>query len=546
MAALLSAGLVAGTTAAAVVIPQAMGYATVAGLPVQVGLYTCIVPMVVYALMGGARRLSISTTSTIVALVALALTATGASGDGALVGAVATLTLLVGLFLLLFRLLRLGWIVEAVSEATITGLKSAVAFTIIADQLPELLGTEPADGGFAADVTGALRGLGEAHTITVVLAAATLAGLFALRRWVPRFPGPLAALALGVTAAWALSLADRGVALIPAVPTGLPAPALPSLDQAATLLPFALAISLMSYFESVTAARVSRKADDPPLDNDQEYVAVGAATLIGSLFQTLPPAGGLSQTQVNTDAGARTQVSELVTAAWGVAIALLPAPLLGLLPEAVLGAVVVVAVSGLISVPALVRLWRIDRVEFAVAVVTGLIALGTDLLVGVAVGVLLTFYLVLRALNHPVVTELRRPAGEEDLLPARPGDPAIPGLLVLRIEGGLYTLNVRRVQEEILRRVDAADPRPEVLLLDAARTGDTSVTVMDAFAETDQALARHGTRLWVADLPARALEKAQRTAAWSQWAAAGRLHTSPRRAVEAFERTRHEGTQGET
>lgn len=530
--------VLAGTTAAAVVIPQAMGYASVAGLPVEAGVYTCIVPMIVYALLGGSRRLSISTTSTVAALTGLAL---GAAGVGRTVDdafAVATnLTFLVGVALIVFRALRLGWIVEAVSEATITGLKLGVGLTIIADQLPKLLGIPAARGGFAADVANAATRLDAVHIPTVAIAIGTIAGLLTLRHRASRVPGPLIALVVGIGLVAIFGLADRGVALIPDVPTGLPLPAFPSLEYSGVLLPFAFAIALMSYFESLTAARIARQPDDPALDNNREYVAVAAATIAGAIFRTLPSAGGFSQTQVNADAGAQTQVSELVTAAWAVIIALFLAPVLSDMPTATLGAIVVVAVSGLISIPDLVRLGRIDRLELLVAMLTAVAAVAANLLMGVMVGVALTFYLVLRALNHPVIVELRRSPQTGELVPARPGDDPIPGMLVLRIEGGLYTLNIRRVQAEIYARVAALDPPSAVVLLDVGGTADTSVTVMDVIAETHRQLDRQGISLWVAALPSRALAKAQRTAAWSEWSEAGRVHPTVAAAVDVHLRS---------
>jgi sulfate permease, SulP family len=531
----LSADLIAGATAAAVVIPQAMGYATVAGLPVEIGLYTCIFPMLVYALLGGSRRLSFSTTSTIVALSGLALTTAGVEGTAEAVSTMATLTLMVGLSLFLFRLLRLGWMLEAVSEAVVAGLKFGVGLTIIADQLPKLLGIQGAEGGFFPDMRNALSNIDQAVPATVIISLVTITGLLVLKRWAPRFPGPLLAVALGIALAAFSGIAERGVALIPEVPTGLPLPSIPGLGHLETLLPFALAIALMSYFESVTAARIARKPEDPRLDNDHEYVAVGAATVVGSFFQTVPPAGGFSQTQVNTSAGARTQVSELVTAGLAVVVALFLAPILSDLPEATLGAVVVVAVLGLINFEELGRFWRIDRLELVVAVVTAFFALVFNLLVGTLVGVVMTFYFVLRALNHPHVSELVRLGQSSELFPARPGDKPIPGLLVLRVEGGLYTLNVRRVQDEIYRRFEERDPPPEVVLLDVGATVDTSITVMDAMLEVEQHLERQGSTLWLASIPERAEEKARRVELWDKWMAAGRIHRSVTEAVIAFE-----------
>lgn len=530
--------VLAGLTAGAVVIPQAMGYATVASLPVQVGLYTCIVPMAAYALLGGARRLSMSTTSTIVALAGLGLAAAGAADDPqAAMVAVATLTTLVGLALLLFAVLRVGWVVDAISDTVVVGLKVGVGLTIIVEQLPDLLGIEPAEHGFLRGVWHALSGLGAANLTTVLLAGLTLAGLFAVKHWWPRLPGPLLALAVGIAAVVVLNLDDRGVALISPVPSGLPAPVLPSIDHVATLAPYALAIALMAYVETIAVGRSTRESLDPPISNNRELVANGLAAVAGGLFTTAPPAGGFSQTMVNAAAGARTQVSSLVTAGLAVAVAVLLAPVLSDLPQATLAAIVVIAVAGLVDVGQLARIARIDRVELGVALVTGVVALATNLLVGVLAGVIMTFYLVLRRLNHPTIVELRRPPGRTDLAPGRDDDRAIPGLLALRVEGGLYTLNVRAVQEHILQRADATTPPPRVVLLDLGGTADTSVTVMDVLAETDERLARRGSQLWVAALPTAALAKARRTVAWSAWRDAGKVHAHVRDAVEVFERT---------
>lgn len=531
----LSGDLIAGVSAGAVVIPQAMGYATVAGLPVEVGLYTCIFPLAAYALLGGSRRLSFSTTSTIVALTGLALTTVGIADPSDGLATVATLTAMVGVCLLLFRLARMGWIVEAVSEAVIDGLKVGVGITIIADQLPKLLGITAADGGFVADVGNAVSNLGEANLPTVVISAVTIGGLLVLKKLAPRVPGPLIAVVGGILLVALSDITERGVEVIPEVPTGLPLPAIPGLDHFSGLIPFALAIAFMSYFESITAARIARDPTDPPLDNEREYVAVGAATLFGALFQTVPPAGGFSQTQVNSGAGARSQVSELVTAGLALLVALFLAPVLADLPEATLGALVTVSVLALVSFGALGRLRRISPIEFWLALATAVFALFTNLLIGVLVGVFLTFYLVLHGLNHPQVVELRRDTATGEFFEARPGDPVVPGMVILRVLGGMYTLNIRRIQDQVYRLFEAAQPAPSVVVVDVGATVDTSVTVIDTWFEIEQHLDKAGATLWVAALPEKAEEKARRTKAWDRWVEQGRIHPSVAQAVSAFQ-----------
>lgn len=531
----LTADAIAGISAGAVVIPQAMGYATVAGVPVEIGLYTCIIPLAVYALLGGSRRLSFSTTSTIVALTGLAVVTVGADGADEAMSTVATLTLMVGVALFLFRVVRLGWMVEAVSEAVIDGLKVGVGLTIIADQLPKLLGITAADGGFLADIGNAIDQVDAINTATLGISLVTIAGLLALNRWAPRVPGPLLAVAGGILLVALTGITGRGVEVIPEVPGGLPIPGIPDFGVAVELIPFALAIAFMAYFESITAARISRDPTDPPLDNNHEYVAVGMAALVGGLFQTVPPAGGFSQTQVNVSAGARSQVSQLVTAALALLVALSLYPVLSDLPQATLGAVVTVAVLGLINVNALVRLGKVSRLELAIALITGLFALFTDLLIGVLVGVLLTFYIVLRTLNHPVVMELRRPVGSHELFPARPDDPTIDGLLVLRVDGGTYTMNIRRVQDQIYRWFESSERRPQIVLVDVGATTDTSLTVIDIWIEIQQHLATRGSDLWIASIPPRALEKARRVELFELWEKDGRIHPSVSAAVARFE-----------
>lgn len=534
----IRADVVAGLTAGAVVVPQAMGYVTVAGLPAQVGLYTCIVPMLVYSLMGGARRLSMSTTSTIVALTALALTSAGIQGDpGQAMVAVSTLTFMTGGTMLLFAVLRIGWVVDAVSNVVITGLKLGVGLTIIVEQLPELLGLEAGPGGFVRTLGYVATGLGHANSATAIIGIGSLAVLLVTARWLPRVPGPLLVLIGGIVTVSLTRIEERGVELIPPVPRGLPVPRLPGIEHAETFFPFALAIALMAYTETITVGRSTRGVDDPPLSNDRELAVSGLAAVIGAFFSTAPPAGGFSQTMVNADAGARTQLSGAVTAALAVSVALVLAPVLSFLPQATLAGIVIVAVAGLVNLRELRRIAHIDRGELVVTLLTAVVALSTNLLFGVLTGVLLTFYLVLRRLGHPSIVELRpAPGGKGTLEPARPSDEPIPGLLILRLEGALYTMNARSIQTTIIERAEALDPLPRVVILDARGASDVSVTVMDSFAETDRRLSHLGISLWVTELSTQALARVRRGAAWSVWRDAGRFHASLDDAVTAFTR----------
>jgi len=517
----LKTDLVAGLAAGAVVVPQAMAYATIADMPVQTGLYTCMVPMLVYAALGGSKAMSTSTTSTVATLTASTLLTAGVAAGS--IDALVTLTLEVGLILAAMRLLRLASLVENLNTAVLIGVKTGVGLVVAVGQVPKLLGLEPGTGGFFAQAATLVRRLGETVPATALLSAALLAILILLPRILPKIPAPLIAVALAVAGTAVLDLDDRGVALIAPVPTGLPAPHLPDPALATGLLPGAFAIAFMVFMESLAVARAMRRPTDPPLDNDRELTAAGAANLAGAWFQALPSAGGFSQTAVNDRAGARTQAAQLVTVGVAVAVALWLAPVFDLLPQAALAAMVVTAVLGLISPAEFARLARIDKVEFWLAAATALVGLTAGLLAAVAVGVGTTLVLVLREIDRVRVLEVRR-APDGRLRPAEDGDTAIPGVLALLPSGGLYTGNVRSAQRQILDAVAAQDPLPRVVILDLALQRNLSVTVIDAIIELDRQLTRDGVQLHLTRLPERALAVARRTHWWPTWDKDGRLH----------------------
>ncbi|NUP40372.1 MAG: SulP family inorganic anion transporter [Nonomuraea sp.] len=537
----LTADLLAGLATGAVVVPQAMAYATVAGMPVQVGLYTCLVPMLVYVVLGGSRTLSTSTTSTIATLTASTLiSAQVAAGS---LQALATLTLEVGLLLLAGRILRLGPLVENISTPVLIGIKTGVGLVVAVGQLPKLLGIASATHeGFFRQLAAVMGSLGHADPATVALSATLLATLLAVgARW-PRVPAPLAAIVVALLATVLLDLPSRGVALIDPIPRGLPVPLLPSPGHALSLLPGALAIAFMVFMESLAVARAMHRVSDPSLDNDRELLAAGAANTAGAFFQALPSAGGFSQTAVNDRAGARSQAAQLITAGLALAVALWLAPVLDHLPQAALAAVVVVAVLGLIQPMEFVRLARIDLVEFWLAAATALVGLTGGLLPAVAVGVGATLALVLRELNRVGVVELRlSPQG--GLRPATPADAAVPGVLALRVTRGLYTANVRSAQETILHAVGRHDGLPAIVLIDLPHQRALSVTVLDAFEELDTQLAREHVQLWLSGLPPRALALARRTDWWGDWEASGRIRQDPGDAIRA---AGHEITRRDT
>jgi len=333
--------VVAGLTAAAVVLPKAMAYATVAGLPVAVGLYTAFIPMVVYALLGSSRVLSVSSTATLAILTGAQLGLAVPDGDPAkLVTATASLAGLVGVMLLLARLMRLGFVANFISTPVLTGFKAGIGLVIVLDQVPKLLGIHIAKQGFFLDLLSVVRHMPDTSLMTLAVAAATLLVLIGMERLLPHSPAPLVAVGGGIAAAWLLGLQARGVSTVGLIPPGLPSITLPDLAMVEQLIPGALGIALMSFTESIAAGRAFASPGDPHVDANRELIATGAANLGGALLGAMPAGGGTSQTAVVRATGGRSQKASLVTAGAAAAVMLLLAPVLGYLPHATLAAVV--------------------------------------------------------------------------------------------------------------------------------------------------------------------------------------------------------------
>ena len=416
MNAALRPDLIAGLTAAAVVLPKAMAYATVAGLPVAVGLATACVPMLIYALLGSSRVLSVSSTATLAILVGAQLDAVVPDGNPLrLVTATATLGVLVGVLLIAARLLRLGFIANFISSPVLTGFKAGIGLVIVLDQVPKLLGVHVHKQGFFRDGVAIAQQLPAASWPTLAVAGASFALLVFLERRRPHSAAPLVAVGLAIAASWLFGLQAAGVATVGEIPRGLPALAWPDAALAQALLPGALGIALMSFTETIAAARAFAAPGDPTIDANRELVATGAANIGGALLGAMPAGGGTSQTAVVRAVGGCSQRSSIVTAAAALATMGLFAPLLGLLPQATLAAIVIVYSMGLID-PAEFRAIRaVRRMEFrwAVAAAFGVLVFGT--LQGIVVAIVLSAIGLASQTATPRVSVIGRKRGADVL-----------------------------------------------------------------------------------------------------------------------------------
>jgi high affinity sulfate transporter 1 len=528
--------IVAGLTAAAVVLPKAMAYATVAGLPVAVGLYTAFVPMVIYALLGTSRVLSVSSTTTLAILAGTQLGLVVPDGDPAkLVTATATLVALVGAMLVVARLLNLGFVANFISTPVLTGFKAGIGLVIVLDQVPKLLGIHIDKQGFFADVVSVVQHVPDTSLVTLVVAVATFAILIGMERLWPHSPAPLVAVGGAIAASWFFGLKAMGVSTVGLIPQGFPALAMPDPSLIAALAPGALGIALMSFTETIAAGRAFARPEDPPINANRELVATGAANLGGALFGAMPAGGGTSQTAVVRSAGGQSQKASLVTAGAAVATMLLLAPLLGLMPHATLAAVVIVYSVGLIQ-PAEFRAIRgVRTMEFRWALVAclGVLVFGT--LKGIVVAIIVSMIGLASQTAHPRVSVIGRKRGADvlrPLSPEHPDDETFEGLLIVRPEGRLFFVNAQYVSDRI--RALVAQHRPRVVALDLSRVPDIEYSALRTLMEGEERMTEAGSVVWLAGMNPGVLEVAQR-AGLDQRLGRERMLFNARAAIERYQ-----------
>jgi len=498
----LQCDLIAGLITAAVVIPKAMAYATIAGLPVQVGLYTVLVPMAVYALIGTSRPLSVSTTTTLAILAAVELGQVAAAGDPAFVmRASATLTLLVGAILLLASLLRLGFIANFISEPVLIGFKAGIGLVIVLDQLPKLLGVHLPRGTFVQNLLGTLGAISHASMPTLAVGIVVIVLLVGIERFFPRAPAPLIVVAAAIVAVRLLGLQAHGVETVGAIPRGLPSFTSPDFTLLAQLWPGALGIALMSFTETIAAGRAFAAIEEPPLRPNQELVATGFANVAGALFGAMPAGGGTTQTAVNRLASARTQLAELVTATAALLTMLFLAPVLGLMPQAALAAVVIVYSIGLIKPADFRVIVRIRRTEFfwALTALAGVTLLGT--LQGIVVAIVVSLVALAYQTADPPVRVLGRKPGTNVFRPRskeHSDDETFPGLLMIQIEGRIFFANAEHIGEKIMVLVNEAKPR--VVAIDLSGVPDLEYTALKMLINAEKRERERGVSVWLVGL----------------------------------------------
>jgi SulP family sulfate permease len=489
----LRGDLLAGVTVSAYLVPQVMAYAEVAGLPAITGLWAAVAPLVLYAILGSSRQLSVGPESSTALMTAAAVTVLIAGDQQRYAETAAALALAVGVVCLLCWLARLGFLANLLSHPVLIGYMAGIAVLMIVSQLGKVSGVEVEGDSSLSEVRFFVAHLGQVHVPTLLVAGATFAVLVAFQQLLPRWPGPLIAMILAAVAVAVLNLDQMGVATVGSVPRGLPPVSIPDFStiDLSTLLPAALGVTIVAYSDNIATARAFAARRREVIDARQEFLALGGANLAAGVFSGFPVSSSGSRTVIGDAMGSRTQLYSLVAAAVVLLTMLFLGPALSTFPLAALGALVVFAALRLIDFAELRRIARFRRSELFLALATTAAVLIFDVLYGIAVAVALSILDLLRRIARPhdgILGYIPGMAGMHDVDDYDTGR-QVPGLLVYRYDAPLFFANAEDFRRRALAAVDAADPPVEWFLLNAEANTEVDLTAVDALEEVRRTLA---------------------------------------------------------
>jgi SulP family sulfate permease len=454
----LRGDLIAGFAVAALIIPKNLGYAGIAGIPLQNGLYAAAVGAILYAVFGTCRQISMGPSSGLAAVAASAVLTAGLVDPAQVAVFVAGITVVSGLLFLILALARMSWVARFLSRAVVTGFLFGAAIDVVIGELPKLTGTEASGSNALRELWSWLASVPQAHWLTLLVGLVALLVVFGLRRLRPGVPGALVLVVGGLLANWAFGLADRGVAVVGDIPSGLPRPSAPDvgllLEHAGTVLAAAVALLLIGFSQTAGDARAFAAKHNYQIDINQESVAQALANTGAGLFQGMPVSTSLSASSLNDHSGARTGLASIVSGVTVLLALLFLAPLFSGLPKPVLAALIIEAVvMGMMDVGEMRRLARVQRFDFWIALVAIVATLLVGVLAGVVVGVILSLLWLVGVTTHPQLPELGRQRGTTAYrdVSAHPEDVLDPAVAVLRIDSGLFFASCEAVQDRVLR-----------------------------------------------------------------------------------------------
>ncbi|WP_089355813.1 SulP family inorganic anion transporter [Ekhidna lutea] len=501
----LSGDLFAGATVGIMLIPQGMAYALIAGLPPVYGLYASIVPQVIYAILGTSRQLAVGPVAMDSLLVAAGVSVLATEGTDTYIAFAILLAFFMGAFQFLLGIFRLGFITNLLSKPVISGFTSAAALIIGFNQLKYLLGTDIVKSNrFYEVIINALDKIDETHLFTLLIGVGGIVVIKSLKRIHKNVPGALIAVVLGTFVVYFLSLEEAGVSILQTIPDGLPAFTIPdfSLGRFGEVLPLAFTISVVAFMEAFSVAKaVEAKKRDYKVIPNQELIGLGAANLIGSLFQSYPVTGGFSRTAVNQQAGANTPLAAIISAALVALTLIFLTPLFYYLPHAILAAIIMVAVSNLFDWGYAKKLWHDSKKEFLVLLFTFLVTLNIGMVIGIVTGIILSILLFLYRSAYPHIARLGRIKGHHEFRNiTRFHDlETWEELAILRIDAPLSFINIQEIREYIQHLI-SADSKIREIIIDAGPVSHLDATAADGLHDILDELNQKGVRLVLCDI----------------------------------------------
>lgn len=490
--------LIAGLTVVALLIPEGMAYAQIAGVPPQTAFYAAPIGLLLFAVLGSSRQLVVAVSAAIATMSFATVSQIAEPNSPDFIVLTAALAVLSGAIALVAGLLKLGRVAQFFSESVMVGFISGLALVIAVKQVPKILGIEGSEGNFWERAWDVRAHLGHTHGLTLAVGLGCIAMLLALEHYFERLPAALFALVIGICVSALFGLDARGVEIVGDIPSGLVAPAWPSITwrQWQLLIPGALGIALVGFAEAVGPARAFAAAHQYNIDPDQEFIGLGAANLGAGLFQGFSIGSSLSKSAANDRAGARTQMSGIIAAAVTAVVALFFTGLFRELPEAVLGAIVIVAVSGMIKLAKIAHLLHVRRADFVLAVVAFLAVLTFETLQALLIAVVVSLLALVGRASQPRLAVLgRAPTGTDFTDVTRhPENATVPGVLIVRPENGLFFANAAGFREAILEKVAASAEPVTTLLVDLGATTDLDVPSAEMLGELHEDMVnRHVT-----------------------------------------------------
>jgi high affinity sulfate transporter 1 len=496
--------VIAAVAVWAVLVPEGMAYASLAGMPPQAGLFAALAPLLAYAILGTCRQLTVGPSSAVAAYSAAAIAPLALGDSGRFIALSALIALLAGVLLLIGGLARAGFIADFFARPVMTGFIGGLALVIAVGQLSKLFGVEGGGTGFFGKLYELITQLPDYSLPSFLIGIGALALILVLRKVAPKVPGMLVAVVLGVVIVKAFDLQDHGVAIVGALPDGLPSFAIPhiSLNDIRELLPDAFALAIIAFAESIAGARQIAASHHYEVDADQELVALGVANISVGLFQGFAVDASLSRSAVADSSGVKSQLSNIILFGFLIVTMLFLLPLFHDLPEAVLGAIVIAAVSHLVDVKALRRLRRVDKTDYVIALLCFAGVLVFGLLVGLAIAVGLSLLALVYRAYRPSYAVLGRAPGavDDERLRYRgiedhPDAETFPGLVILRVDGELFFANARWFRDVVRSLVRGQTPPVQELLVHAGAVPRIDTTAADMLRSLIKELDEAGVSL---------------------------------------------------